>query len=121
MRLSRKKAFELCIMVWTWCARTGKEKDDWPKWEKYKKYNKPSGSATLYECWFCEYGYQRRGESHSEKCKSCPYYKDYGFCFDTNIGPSYYKLWEDSDPKADKVNQVRSLREKERRSYEDLW
>ena len=91
MRLSRKKAIKLCIELWTWLAKTGKKKVEWPEWEKYKAYNKPIDSHTTYDCWFCEYGYQRN--TMSDRCKSCPYNRKYGHCFNPE---SYYDLWEEA-------------------------
>ena len=81
MRLTRKKAIELCIELWTWLAKTGKLKEDWPKWEEYsKKY----GSDDIYSpvcnhCWFCEYSCQR-SSSMLLNCKFCPYRIKYGHC-----------------------------------------
>lgn len=67
MKLSRKKAIELCIELWTWLAKTGKEKGDWPKWKKYGIIHN--------DCWFCEYGrYRKRKNKSSDKsiCVHCP-------------------------------------------------
>lgn len=67
MRLTRKKAIELCIELWTWLAKTGKKKEDWPEWEKYCK--------AMSDCWFCEYDdqmlnlYKRKTRS---SCGYCP-------------------------------------------------
>ena len=69
MRLTRKKAIELCIELWTWLAETGKEKEGWPEWEKY-------GKIAAY-CWFCEYNDNkisakaRHSASPYRSCKKC--------------------------------------------------
>ncbi len=91
MKLTRKKAIELCIELWTWLAKTGKEKEDWPEWVKYQTYNIPSDDGTLYECWFCEYGYQRAGTSSESKCNRCPYFIKFGHCY-RNV----YNEWHDA-------------------------
>lgn len=87
MRLSRKKAIALCIELWKWLAKTGKEKEDWPEWGKYGYIGN--------DCWFCEYGYQQE-ERYQNSCKSCCYYcplwkmfKPDG-CYDHNC---YYRRW----------------------------
>jgi len=54
MRLSRKKAIELCIELWTWLAETGLRKDDWPDWPKYQ-----DTEAIVAYCWFCYYQEQQ--------------------------------------------------------------
>ena len=91
MRLTRKKAIELCIELWTWLAETGKYRREWPEWEKY-------GDILNY-CWFCEYlDYRRRQNKETIytvklPCeKYCPWYKKYGACqtFMNNIGKETY-------------------------------
>ena len=52
MRLTRKKAIELCIELWAWLAKTGKRKWAWPEWEKYEEIEN--------DCWFCEYDKKMR-------------------------------------------------------------
>ncbi len=87
MRLTKKKAIELCIEFWTWCTKTGKRKEEWPDWEKY-------GEIADY-CWFCEYSFQRRNVSKSEDkpiCAFCPYYKAIGKkCYQ-----SYFAKWDNA-------------------------
>lgn len=35
-KLTKKKALEICIELWTWLAETGSEyKFDWPGWKEY--------------------------------------------------------------------------------------
>ena len=84
MRLTRKKAIDLCIELWTWLAETGKTKEDWPEWEKY--------DPVMSDCWFCEYVNQRK--NYSDRCKSCPYNRKYGHCYNPE---SYYDCWEDAE------------------------
>jgi len=93
MKLSRKKAIELCIELWTWLAKTGKKKGDWPKWKKYENYALPKGSAVLHDCWFCEYGYQMTSRSYARKCEYCPLIRKLNMnCGD---GKCFYEKWED--------------------------
>ncbi|KKM86363.1 hypothetical protein LCGC14_1279870 [marine sediment metagenome] len=36
MKLTKKKALEIAIELWTWIVdNPGKKKEDWPKWEEY--------------------------------------------------------------------------------------
>ena len=88
MRLTRKKAIELCIEAWTWLTKTGKKKRDWPEWEKYEKYGTFSEFSDEWEvesdCWFCEYDSQ-----HQRGCCSCPLDGDFNQCLDM-----YYGQWD---------------------------
>ena len=82
MKLSRKKAIELCIELWEWLAKTGKFKGEWPEWKKY-------GEVDGY-CWFCEYVEQRGGG-----CMFCPLMKKLGFgCGQIDC---FYSKWEDAE------------------------
>jgi hypothetical protein len=76
MKLSKKKAIELCIALWTWLAETGKQKRDWPEWEKYEM-------VTVSNCWFCEYDYY-----FGDACMKCPLRPKYKGCGDT-----YFVQW----------------------------
>jgi hypothetical protein len=79
MRLTRKKAIELCIELWTWLAKTGaKRKDDWPKWEEYEK---SSDEYILNSCWFCEYNERQKNRYNidiEDDCRYCPWDKIFG-------------------------------------------
>lgn len=84
MKLSRKKAIKLCIELWTWLAKTGKLKEDWPEWEKY--------GDIAENCWFCEYDSQQQNYKSNFNlagCRYCPLIKKLGLhCRDT-----YYRKW----------------------------
>lgn len=58
MRLTRKKSIELCILLWSWLAKTGKKKWEWPGWKKYGDIKE--------QCWFCEYAEYRESKSVKE-------------------------------------------------------
>jgi len=75
MKLSRKKAIELCIELWEWLAKTGKRKENWPEWKKY--------GDILNDCWFCVYVIQ-----HKKGCNYCPLH-----CFEGCFG-TYYGKWD---------------------------
>ena len=78
MRLTRKKSIELCIELWTWCAKTGKAKWEWPEWKKYR--------AIRNSCWFCEYTSDKKG-----RCQTCPLRTGLGFrCINKEC---YYDKW----------------------------
>lgn len=75
MKLSRKKSIELCVELWTWCAETGEDKEDWPRWPEF-------GSISN-NCWFCEYDYNQwlKYETHSlSECFYCPLKKHFSHC-----------------------------------------
>jgi len=89
MKLSRKKAIELCILLWTWLAKTGEVKRKWPGWEKYDVAIEHHSY-----CWFCYY------DNHTEiggirakggDCIYCPYRKEYGHC---NSNGTFYENWD---------------------------
>ncbi|GAH13108.1 unnamed protein product, partial [marine sediment metagenome] len=68
MRLTKKKAIEIAIELWTWLAETGaKYKGDWVGWEE--KYGEMEA-----DCPFCEYS-DRWGD---DECESCPYFQRFG-------------------------------------------
>lgn len=83
MRLTRKKAIEISIELWSWLAENGNEdKHDWPDWEKYGEMR----SA----CPLCELF---RG---SLGCGKCPYYSSLGDCTAYN---SPFVKWRDTHSK----------------------
>ena len=60
MKLTKKKAKEICIELWTWLAETGRRKGRWPGWKKYGRM--------LANCPFCEYYV----EQNNGGCPACP-------------------------------------------------
>ena len=70
MKLTKKKAVEICIELWTWLAETGGRKDDWPGWKIYGEMQD--------SCPLCEY-------SNPIGCVGCPYYKKFGCCCTRNF------------------------------------
>jgi len=91
MRLSWKKTKELCIELWTWCAKTGKNKEQWPKWRK--KYK---GHYVESDCWFCEYDRQRRLRTHKDRCYYCPFVGSIDPVNVACVENSYYGKWCDA-------------------------
>ena len=88
MRLSLKKAKELCIELWTWCMETGKPKEQWPRWKEFGFIDS--------SCWFCHYNnHTVRGNrrKNAGNCITCPYLKKYGHC---NTGNVPFALWDDA-------------------------
>ena len=76
MRLTRKKAIEISIELWTWLAETGSEyKDDWVGWNKY--------GALDDDCALCAYQWQQSKANKRvyryDECPSCPYFKKYRY------------------------------------------
>jgi hypothetical protein len=112
MRLTRKKAIELCIELWEWLAETGGFKEGWPKWNEY-------GEISCY-CWFCEYDKQRMKVNglldvdSPEYCLKCPLGGKASECY--RVG---YRIWESAiNPLARKkyaklfLKQIKTLRSK---------
>lgn len=118
MRLTRKKAIELCIELWTWLAKTGKEdKSDWPGWLKYYASVKIAGERVWGYCWFCEYDErQKEREKTLLSCSFCPLVEIFGIDGCTNK-QCYFKKWERAKtPRTRKkysklfLNQIRSIK-----------
>ena len=77
MRLTRKKAIELSIALWTWIVdNPGKEKKDWPGWGKY--------GEMAGDCPLCEYSV--RHETLLGTHCICPLNDKCGSCFTTSYG-----------------------------------
>ena len=85
MILTKKKAIELSIELWTWLAETGEEKDNWPEWEK----NGGQHIAVEDDCFLCKYV-----TPTNRHCDACPYSIKYGCCQDDD---SPYLDWEGAD------------------------
>ena len=77
--LTKKKAIEISIELWTWLAETGvDDKGEWEGWEKYGDMDNT--------CALCEYSNRLRllgeGSCEPEACGKCPYYQAFGFCWE---------------------------------------
>lgn len=89
MKLTRKKAIELCVELWEWLAITGGKKKDWPEWKKY--------DGAMNNCWFCEYQeqqvkrYKPRNECKNGFCRYCPLTKIKINCLDADC---FYIQWD---------------------------
>ena len=77
MKLTEKKAIEICIELWTWLAKTGKRKSEWDGW----------GDDCFYQdCPFCEYSSQMGDRG----CESCPIIKSFqSYCVFIGFGNWY--------------------------------
>ncbi len=96
MRLTHKKAIELCIALWTWLAKTGKYKQDWPGWLKYYKTLKRAEACVWGYCWFCEYDErQKKKNDEALGCSYCPFTEKFGIegCTDKQ---SYFVKWQNA-------------------------
>ena len=73
MRLTKKKAIEISIELWTWLVETGRgHKQEWDGWDKY--------GEMVDECALCEFS--RNG------CSACPLELMFGGCKE-----SFYDNW----------------------------
>ncbi len=88
MRLTKKKAIQISIELWTELAETGGGPDDkfaWSGWEKYGEMIKG--------CSLCEYALGMAGGIENG-CEQCPYLKMYGGkCYGKPYTQPYAK-WE---------------------------
>ncbi len=76
MKLTKKKALEIAIELWTDLAENpGMEKHEWHGWEKYGEMDN--------ECPFCE-----RSTRHPREpaCSGCPLEKDFDGCYASAFG-----------------------------------
>ncbi len=110
MKLTRKKAIELCIEMWTWLAETGKRKFEYPFPEEQLKY--AGNDYPEAHCWFCEYCLQHKDDN----CKGCPLGGDPN---DPECDKLAYDKWDEAQtPRTRKkyaklfLGQIKSLRSK---------
>ena len=117
MRLSRKKAIELCIELWTLLAKTGNEKWYWTECEKYGDIDN--------NCLFCEYDEKQKERYDSGRaCKYCPLIKK----LDIHCMDSYYCKWCNAKtPRTRKkyaklfLEQIKQCKWLAQRSAESYW
>ncbi len=63
-KLTLKRALELSIELWTWCAETGQDKTLWPGWNDYLAHN---------YCFICQEATEASPEIYHANCKFiCP-------------------------------------------------
>ncbi|MBA7637622.1 hypothetical protein ES703_45268 [subsurface metagenome] len=89
MRLTKKKAIEISIALWTWLAKTGEPlKVRWAGWDKY--------GYMPAECSLCEYSERKADRANGDKdvCCYCPYYKMFGYCTDVKDPITPYDSWD---------------------------
>lgn len=69
--ITEKQAVDLCIRLWRWVVRTGRNKFSWPGWGTFKNVS--------HYCFLCEFSRQQGGKL----CDKCPYYLKFGYsCFE---------------------------------------
>ncbi len=90
MKLTKKKAIELSIELWSWLAETGADsKRDWDGWEKY--------GEMLNDCALCKYR-EEHSKAYPPSCRVCSYYQKFGCCYGKSGKPStIYDHWEDAE------------------------
>ena len=72
MRLTKKRAIDLSIELWTDLAETGKRKEEWLRWNEV--------GLVKNSCFLCEYDLQQGQEIRSMPCGYCPYFDKFGRC-----------------------------------------
>ena len=112
-RLTIKERNEKCLDLWKWCARTGKDKWDYPRF---------GTDFPEYFCYLCEYGVQRYAKKyncdrdsvglHEEACTYCPlvenrkYAAPYTGCLSDRFS---YDKWEKADTKQDRKKYAKAF------------
>lgn len=95
MRLTKKKAIEITIELWTWLALTGHTyKGAWNGWDKY--------GAMLYDCPLCEWA---RNGNDEKGCGTCPYYEEFGRCVPVFFGrrrDTPFSHWQEASTPEDR-------------------
>ena len=114
MRLTRKKAIELCIELWTKLAKTGsKYKSRAIRWTDY--ITRKEANESEY-CWLCIYNNRkaRKPQSTSECSFACPYYQVYDFYARRTDTP--YNKWYSANTRSDRkkyaklfLEQIKSI------------
>jgi len=85
MRLTKKKAIEIAIELWTWLAETGSEgKFEWPGWDTH--------GYMASHCPLCEYGRRQAAKSELDSCNYCPYCAVFGECQSVD-DDTPYDMW----------------------------
>lgn len=80
MKLTKKKAIEITIELWTFGVETGKGKRDWDGWGKYGKMDN--------DCPLCEYILRIKSN-----CEDCPYLQKFYHCIGSSGRLSIYEKW----------------------------
>ena len=105
MKLTRKKAIELCIEAWTIHAETGCRKSELP--EKHR--------GMCNECWFCEYDERQKKLHGGDNCKHCPLVNLLGikYCSDSYFGRWAKARFPSTRKKYAKLflNQIKSIKQ----------
>ncbi len=92
MKLTKKQAIDLSIELWECLAKTGNgSKASWPRWKEF-------GSIDA-DCFLCEYNGKKHDSYGVRICTRCPYYKNYGHCWERE---SPFMMWGGDDKKANK-------------------
>jgi len=105
MRLSKRKALEICIELWSWLAKSEDfRKGNWPGWKRNGgKYIRVENDCSL-----CEYDEYRRGQNkiYKPNCYYCPLKEELDYC-DKN---SLYTKWRMfSGDKSKYASQIRDV------------
>ncbi len=77
MELTEKRAIKESKPLWTFLAKTGKLKEDWPEWDESDDHYIFKGEDIPEGCFLCEYSFNRHDAT---PCAPCPYYRMFGHC-----------------------------------------
>lgn len=99
MRLTKKKAVEITKELWEWCAKTGEDKEQWPRWKEYGDFDA--------DCPLCEY----TGRYTFGRCRYCPLQGMWtptsgSDCANTG---SPYLMWDTSHNKKDRKKYAQQI------------
>jgi len=105
MRLSKRKALEICIELWSWLGSTGSAyKEEWPGW----KINGGKYPEMKLYCSLCEYDSYRHyhNKTYKSGCYYCPLKKELNYCGRNSL---FYKWNIFSGDKSIHARQIRDL------------
>lgn len=101
LMIPKFNAKEYHHMLWSWLAKTGKRKEQWPNWESNYGYVK----EVFARCFACEESMQKRVKS---VCVNCPI--DWKFnSFGQNCANSVYGEWARTHDKEKKMAFARKV------------
>jgi hypothetical protein len=89
---------DLCIELWTFLAKTGMGKGDWPRITEF--------TGLVFDCFFCEWTMQQGNESIT--CPICPIQASGPHAYNCLNVESYY-LWEHAESDEERAKPAKEF------------
>jgi len=105
--MTKRKALEICIELWTWLAKSGSHKNRWPRWE----WNGGEIKWMQNQCSLCEYS-----DREKKGCEACPLKEALDRCKPNSV----YAKWCASDLKIFRKWYARKIRNYAIKALKDL-